>query len=50
MLERLKTEARQRGIVALHLEVARENVRARQLYRKWGFRARDRFTLMSCGL
>jgi ribosomal protein S18 acetylase RimI-like enzyme len=38
------------GIAALHLEVARDNARARQLYEKWGFGAREQFTLMSCSL
>lgn len=35
------------GVRALHLEVATENVRARQLYAACGFAARERFTLMS---
>lgn len=50
VLERVCAEARAMGIVALHLEVARDNTRARGLYEKWGFRARERFTLMSCDL
>lgn len=50
VLERVCAEARAMGIVALHLEVARGNQRARALYERWGFRARERFTLMSCNL
>jgi ribosomal protein S18 acetylase RimI-like enzyme len=36
------------GIVALHLEVARSNSRARRFYQDLGFMARDRYHLMSC--
>jgi GNAT superfamily N-acetyltransferase len=50
VLEQVKAEARALGIAALHLEVARDNARARQLYEKWGFGAREQFTLMSCSL
>lgn len=50
VLERVKAEARALGIAALHLEVARDNARARRLYEKWGFGAREQFTLMSCSL
>lgn len=50
VLDLLKLEAARLGIVALHLEVARSNTRARQLYEKWGFRARERYVLMSCQL
>ncbi|MDX1379779.1 MAG: GNAT family N-acetyltransferase [Xanthomonadales bacterium] len=50
VLDRVKTEARALGIAALHLEVARDNARARKLYEKWGFGAREQFTLMSCSL
>ena len=49
-LERVKAEARALGIAALHLEVARDNARARRLYEQWGFGAREQFTLMSCSL
>lgn len=42
--------ARALGIRALHLEVGRDNERARQLYAALGFEARTRFTLMSRGL
>ncbi|MEX0977132.1 MAG: GNAT family N-acetyltransferase [Woeseia sp.] len=38
------------GIVALHLEVARSNTRARRFYETLGFTARDRYHLMSCPL
>lgn len=50
VLERVKTEAEALGIRALHLEVARDNERARRLYEKGGFRSRTRFHLMSCYL
>jgi len=50
VLELMRAEAARLGIVALHLEVARGNTRARRLYEKWGFRARERYFLMSCGL
>lgn len=50
VVNRLKAEARALGIVALHLEVARTNDRARQMYEKWGFLARERYHLMSCNL
>ncbi len=38
------------GIVALHLEVARSNKRARHFYESLGFTARDRYHLMTCPL
>lgn len=38
------------GIKAVHLEVGRDNKRARQLYADQGFVARERFTLMSLRL
>ena len=50
VLELIRKEAARLGIVALHLEVARDNTRARRLYEKWGFRARERYYLMSCDL
>ena len=46
----LKQEAAALGIVALHLEVARDNQRARRVYQRWGFEPRERFHLMSCYL
>mgnify|MGYP002623815361 CR=1 FL=1 len=36
------------GVRALHLEVARDNARARRLYAAAGFEARSRYVLMSC--
>lgn len=36
------------AILALHLEVARSNTRARRFYESLGFTARDRYHLMSC--
>lgn len=51
---RVLTDVRQAvsgmGIVALHLEVARSNGRARRFYESLGFVARDRYHLMSCRL
>ncbi len=38
------------GIKAVHLEVGRDNQRARHLYADQGFVARERFTLMSLRL
>lgn len=49
-LESLIAEARVLGLSALHLEVACGNDRAQRLYERCGFRARDRFQLMSCEL
>jgi len=49
-LARVMREAAQLGIVALHLEVARSNERARRLYRRWGFESREQFHMMSCYL
>jgi len=50
VLAAIRTEARQRQINALHLEVARDNQRARRLYQAAGFEARDRYLLMSATL
>jgi GNAT superfamily N-acetyltransferase len=50
VLEFLKQEAAALGIVALHLEVARDNRRARRVYERWGFEPREQFHLMSCYL
>ena len=41
-LEAVMMEARDRGVLALHLEVARDNTAAKELYRKFGFRETDR--------
>lgn len=49
-LARIQEAAAQLGIVMLHLEVDRENGRARHLYESLGFEARDRYHLMSCRL
>jgi GNAT superfamily N-acetyltransferase len=49
-LERVKAEAAQNGVKALHLEVARENTTAKNFYGKAGFQSRERFHLMSCRL
>jgi GNAT superfamily N-acetyltransferase len=50
VLEFVKREAAALGIVALHLEVARDNHRARRVYERWGFEPREQFHLMSCYL
>lgn len=41
-MEAVFNESRRRGVLALHLEVDRDNVRAKHLYRKFGFRDTDR--------
>lgn len=50
VLGRVKAEAAALGLVALHLEVARNNRQARRLYERWGFEAREQFHMMSCYL
>lgn len=50
VLATIKAEATHRGIIALHLEVARTNRRAKKLYTALGFEAREHFHLMSCPL
>lgn len=47
VMELLTEEARRRGVVALHLEVDRQNRRARNLYERYGFEMRDHFSLMT---
>ena len=47
VLEDLRSEARRLGVRALHLEVARDNERARRLYRRSGFASRDKYHLMT---
>ncbi len=47
VLARVESEAAALGIRVLHLEVARTNTRAQKLYAAAGFRARERFFLMS---
>jgi len=50
VLEAVKAEARQLDVKALHLEVAGDNIRARNTYSRHGFTARDRYNLMTCQL
>lgn len=47
VLEAIKGKARELDIGALHLEVARDNQRARKLYLAAGFEPRDKYLLMS---
>jgi GNAT superfamily N-acetyltransferase len=49
-LNSVRAAAADTGIVALHLEVARSNTRARRFYETLGFTARDRYHLMTCPL
>ncbi len=46
-LQAAQAYARKQGILALHLEVAQGNHRARGLYEAGGFTVRDRYHLMS---
>lgn len=50
VLNTVAARARELGARALHLEVARDNARARRLYRSMGFSSRERFHLMSLTL
>jgi GNAT superfamily N-acetyltransferase len=50
VLGTVKAHAAALGLVALHLEVARDNRQARRLYKRWGFEAREQFHMMSCQL
>jgi ribosomal protein S18 acetylase RimI-like enzyme len=50
VLTEIKARARALDINALHLEVARDNARARRLYRAAGFEPRDKYLLMSAVL
>ena len=50
VLKEIKNKARAMDINALHLEVARDNHRARRLYAASGFEARDKYLLMSAEL
>lgn len=50
VLADVSAAAAETGIVALHLEVARSNSRARRFYESLGFAARNRYHLMSCPL
>jgi len=50
VLELAKVEAKSMGIRALHLEVARTNVKAQNLYTQAKFKAREKYVLMSVSL
>ena len=47
-LKHIRDEAKALGIRALHLEVARDNTRARKLYAGASFEAREGYMLMTC--
>jgi ribosomal protein S18 acetylase RimI-like enzyme len=47
VLEEIRLQAKNLGVMALHLEVDRSNERARRLYRSVGFTSRERYHLMS---
>ena len=47
MFERVAEEAAALGISAVHLEVAKDNQRAANLYASAGFEARDKYQLMT---
>ncbi len=47
VLDAIKEIARESGIRALHLEVARNNARARSIYATKGFESRDKYHLMT---
>ncbi len=47
VLDGIDALARELGVQALHLEVARDNERARGLYRGAGFEAREKYVLMT---
>lgn len=49
-LEAVKGEVALLGVRAMHLEVARTNLAAKQFYSKAGFESREHFHLMSCKL
>lgn len=50
VLDVIKQKAREMDIGAIHLEVARDNLRARRLYAAAGFEPRDKYLLMSVQL
>jgi ribosomal protein S18 acetylase RimI-like enzyme len=50
VLAAVKKRAASIGVKALHLEVARTNKIAKELYERLGFRSRAAFQLMSCQL
>lgn len=49
-LELIKAEATNIGIKALHLEVAKKNAKAKRLYSRSQFQAREKYVLMSIEL
>lgn len=49
-LELVKEEARKIGIRAIHLEVARSNIKANNIYSRLNFKAREKYVLMSVNL
>jgi ribosomal protein S18 acetylase RimI-like enzyme len=49
-LEFIKTEAKNRGIMAIHLEVAKTNNYAHRLYARSNFKIREKYVLMSVNL
>jgi ribosomal protein S18 acetylase RimI-like enzyme len=49
-LEFIKTEAKNRGIMAIHLEVAKTNPYADWLYARSNFKVREKYVLMSVNL
>ena len=49
-LKAVKAEMTRLGVRAMHLEVARTNLGAKQIYAKEGFEPREHFHLMSCKL
>jgi len=50
VLDTIKKEAEKPGIRALHLEVARDNNKARALYEKAGLQPREKYVIMSITL
>lgn len=50
VIELVKNHAVSFNIVALHLEVARNNQKAEEFYTKSGFSRRERYNLMACSL
>ncbi|GKY87544.1 GNAT family N-acetyltransferase [Sinisalibacter aestuarii] len=49
-LSALAQALKAQGVVALHLEVGRDNAAARSIYQRLGFAPRDGFSLMTCRL
>ncbi len=46
-LKQIKVHSQKAGVKALHLEVAKDNHRAREFYSGIGFEMRDKYSLMS---